>query len=179
VVLDRLSPAERLAFVLHDTFGVPFDEIGTMVGRSPEAARQLASRARRRVKGSDIQEPDPNPVRQREVVDAFFRAAREGDFDALLAVLDPDVVLRSDSGARRPTEVFRGAREVAGRSRAIPGAEVRPALINGAAGAVILVRGRPFAIMGFTVREDRIFEINAIADPERVGRIATAILGTL
>jgi len=174
VVLDMLTPAERLAFVLHDTFEVPFDVIAPMVGRSPEAARQLASRARRRVRGADIGEPDPDIARQREVVDAFFRAARDGDFDALLAVLDPDVVLRADYGARRPGEVFRGAPAVAGQSRAIPGSEVRATLVNGGAGALIVVRGRPFAIMGFTVRGGRIVEIDAIADPDRVERIVAA-----
>jgi RNA polymerase sigma-70 factor (ECF subfamily) len=174
VVLDTLTPAERLAFVLHDTFAVPFDEIAPMVGRSPEAARQLASRARRRVRGADVGEPEPDLGRQREVVDAFFRAARDGDFDALVAMLDPDVVLRADYGPRRPGELFRGAPAVAGQSRAIPGAEVRPALVNGEAGAVILVRGRPFAIMGFTVRGGRIVEIDAFTDPERVERMVAA-----
>jgi RNA polymerase sigma-70 factor (ECF subfamily) len=177
VVLDTLSPAERLAFVLHDVFDIPFDEIGPMVERSPEAARQLASRARRRVKGADIEEPDPDPARQREVVDAFFRAARQGDFEGLVALLEPDVVLRSDYGARRPSEVFRGASAVAGQSRAIPGAAIRPVWFNGAAGALILVHGRPFAAMGFIVRRDKIVEIDAIADPERIERIAAAVLG--
>ncbi len=178
VVLDTLSPAERLAFVLHDMFDLPFEQIAPMVGRSPAAARQLASRARRRVKGADIRAPDPDLARQREVVDAFFRAARGGDFDALVALLDPDVVLRSDFGAARPdaSVVIRGATAVAGRARGIPGALVRPALVNGAAGAVITVRGRPFAVMGFTVSEGKIVEIDAIADPERVRRIAAAVL---
>src|SRR5918992_889746 len=115
VVLDTLDPAERLAFVLHDMFQLPFDEIAPMVGRSPEAARQLASRARRRVKGAEVRAPDPDLARQRQVVDAFFRASRGGDFDALVALLDPDVVLRSDFGARRPaaSKVTRGAAAVA------------------------------------------------------------------
>lgn len=178
VVLDMLSPAERLAFVLHDVFDLPFDEIGRMVERSPEAARQLASRARRRVRGAGIEEPDPDPARQREVVDAFFGAARQGDFKGLVALLDPDVVLRSDYGGRRPSEVFRGASAVAGQSRAIPGAEIRPIQFNGAAGALILVHGRPFAVMGFIVRRGRIVEIDAIADPERIERIAAVVLGT-
>ncbi len=176
VVLDALSPAERLAFVLHDMFQLPFEEIAPMVGRSPEAARQLASRARRRVKGAEIPAPDPDLARQREVVDAFFLAARGGDFDALVALLDPDVVLRADFGARRPSEVIRGAAAVARQARSIPGALVRPALVNGAAGAVITVGGRPFSVMGFTVSEGRIVEIDAIADPERVRRIAAAVL---
>ena len=179
VVLDTLSPAERLAFVLHDMFELPFDEIAPMVDRSPAATRQLASRARRRVKGAEIPVPDPDLARQREVVDAFFRAARGGDFDALVALLHPDVVLRSDFGARRPAAsvVHRGATAVAGQARGFPGAIVRPALVNGAAGAVITVRGRPIAVMGFTVVEGKIVEIDAIADPERVRRIAAAVLG--
>jgi RNA polymerase sigma-70 factor (ECF subfamily) len=178
VVLDTLSPAERLAFVLHDMFELPFEEIAGMVGRSPAAARQLASRARRRVKGAKIPAPDSDLARQRAVVDAFFRAARGGDFDALVVLLDPDVVLRSDFGARRPgaSVVIRGAAAVARQARAIPGALVRPALVNGAAGAVITVGGQPFAVMGFTVVEGKIVEIDAIADPERVRRIAVAVL---
>jgi RNA polymerase sigma factor (sigma-70 family) len=176
VVLDTLSPAERLAFVLHDMFELPFAEIAPMVGRSPTAARQLASRARRRVKGAEIPAPDPDLTRQREVVDAFFQAARGGDFDALVALLDPDVVLRADYGAGRPPVVIRGAAAVARQARGVPGALVRPALVNGAAGAVITVRGRPFAVMGFTVSEGKVVEIDAIADPERVRRIAAAVL---
>jgi RNA polymerase sigma factor (sigma-70 family) len=181
VVLDTLTPAERLAFVLHDMFGLPFDEIGPMVGRSPAAARQLASRARRRVHGAEVPSPDPDIARQREVVDAFFRAARGGDFDALVAVLDPDVVLRADRGARRPaaSRVVRGAAAVANQALmfAVPGAELHPTLVNGAAGVVVTVGGRPFAVMGFTVSGGRIVEIDAIADAERVGRIAAAVLG--
>src|SRR6266568_4358333 len=127
VVLDTLSPAERLAFVLHDTFGLPFEEIAPMVGRSPEAARQLASRARRRVKGAELPAPDPDLARQREVVDAFFSAARGGDFEGLVALLDPDVVLRADFGARRPatSRVIRGAAAVASQAfmSALPSAE--------------------------------------------------------
>jgi RNA polymerase sigma factor (sigma-70 family) len=178
VVLDSLSPAERLAFVLHDMFELPFDEIGAIVGRTPLAARQLASRARRRVKGADIPTPDQDLNRQREVVDAFFQAAREGDFDALVAILHPDVVLRSDFGAkhRSASVVHRGARAVAGQARGFPGALVTPALVNGAAGAVITVRGRPIAVMGFTVVAGRIVAIDAIADPERVRRVAAAVL---
>src|SRR5437867_2131346 len=178
VVLDTLSPAERLAFVLHDMFELPFDEIAPMVGRSTEATRQLASRARRRVKGAEVRAPGPDLARQREVVDAFFRAARGGDFDALVAVLDPGVVLRTDFGARHPTasRVIRGAPAVARQARGFRSAVVRPALVNGAAGAVITVGGRPFAVMGFTVVEGKIVEIDAIADPERVGRIAAAVL---
>jgi RNA polymerase sigma-70 factor (ECF subfamily) len=181
VVLDTLPPAERLAFVLHDMFDLPFDEIAPMVGRSPAAARQLASRGRRRVKGARIPAPDPDLARQRDVVNAFFQAARGGDFDRLVALLHPDVVLRSDFGARRPAApaVTRGAAAVARQALigALPAAHLHPALVNGAAGVVITVRGRPFAVMGFTVAEGRILEIDAIADPERVGRIAASVLG--
>jgi RNA polymerase sigma factor (sigma-70 family) len=180
VALDTLSPAERLAFVLHDMFGLPFEEIAVMVDRSPAAARQLASRARRRIKGVEIPAPDHDRVRQRAVVDAFFRAARGGDFDALVAVLDPDVVLRADFGGRRPAapKITRGAAGVAKQAviGALPHAELHPALVNGAAGVVITVRGRPFAILGFTVTNGKIIEIDAIADPERVARIAAAVL---
>jgi RNA polymerase sigma factor (sigma-70 family) len=181
VVLDSLSPAERLAFVLHDMFDLPFEEIAPMVGRTPAAARQLASRARRRVKGAELPAPDPDLARQRGVVDAFFRAARGGDFDALVSLLDPDVVLRSDFGARRPaaSRVTRGAAAVARQALlgALPTAHLHPALVNGAAGVVVTVGGRPFAVLGFTVTEGRIAEIDAIADPERVQRIAAAVLG--
>jgi ketosteroid isomerase-like protein len=183
VVLDTLSPAERLAFVLHDMFELPFEEIAPMVGRTPAAARQLASRARRRVKGAEVPAPDPDLARQREVVDAFFSAARGGDFDALVAVLDPDVVLRLDAGARRPAAsmAIRGAAAVArqaltGLASALPTVDLRPALVNGAAGVVATRRGRPITVMGFTVAEGKIVEIDAIADPERVRRIAAAVL---
>ena len=180
VVLDTLSPAERLAFVLHDMFELPFEEIAPMVGRTPAAARQLASRARRRVKGTGIPEPDPDLARQREVVDAFFAAARGGDFDALVAVLDPDVVLRSDCGERRPAaaRVTRGAAAVARQAviGALPNAQLHPALVNGAAGVVVTVGGRPIAVLGYTVTEGRIVEIDAIADPDRVRRIAASVL---
>ena len=178
VVLDTLTPAERLAFVLHDMFELPFDEIAPMVGRSEEATRQLASRARRRVKGAEVPAPGRDVDRQREIVDAFFRAARGGEVDRLVAVLHPDVVLREDFSVKRPTRVFRGAATVAGRARAgsFPGADVRPALVNGAAGAVVVLRGRPFAILGFTVQGDRIVEIEAIVGAERVARVASAVL---
>jgi RNA polymerase sigma-70 factor (ECF subfamily) len=179
VVLDTLTAAERLAFVLHDMFELPFEEIAPLVGRSPAAARQLASRARRRVKGADLRVPDPDLARQREVVDAFFSAARGGDFDALVALLDPDVVLRSDFGIRRPapSPVTRGAAAVARQALMFSRpAELRPALVNGAAGVVVVVDGRPFAVMGFTVAEGKVAEIDAIADPERVARIAAAVL---
>ncbi len=177
VVLDTLSPAERLAFVLHDLFELPFEEIAPMVGRTPAAARQLASRARRRVKGADIPVPDPDLARQRAVVDAFFLAARGGDFDALVALLHPDVVLRADFAAR-PSRVIHGAAAVARQAimGALPAARLCPALVNGAAGVVVTVGGRPFAVMGFTVAEGKIVEIDAIADPDRVRRIAAAVL---
>jgi RNA polymerase sigma factor (sigma-70 family) len=180
VVLDTLTPAERLAFVLHDMFDLPFEEIAPMVGRSPAAARQLASRARRRVRGAAVPAPDPDLARQRDVVDAFFLAARGGDFDALVALLDPDVVLRADFGAGLGApRVVRGAASVARQALAgaIPAARLHPALVNGAAGVVITLGGRPFAVMGFTVTGGKVVEIDAIRDPERVRRIAAAVLG--
>jgi RNA polymerase sigma-70 factor (ECF subfamily) len=180
VVLDTLAPAERLAFVLHDMFDLPFDEIAPMVGRSPEAARQLASRARRRVNGSDVPAPDPDLGRQREAVDAFFAAARGGHFDALVALLDPDVVLRADGSPSRAgaSATIRGAEAVARQARlgANPEAVLHPALIDGAAGVVITLHGRPHALMAFTVAGGRILEIDVIGDPERVGRVAAAVL---
>ena len=173
VVLDSLAPAERLAFVLHDMFGVPFEDIATMVDRTPEAARQLASRARRRVQ-REAAAPDADLGRQREVVDAFFAAARHGDFDALVAVLDPDVVLRADGGGRAgATSFLRGAAAVAGQAMTFSHLSefVRPALVNGAAGVVVAPGGRPASVMGFTVRNGRIVEIDAIADPNRLRRL--------
>jgi RNA polymerase sigma-70 factor (ECF subfamily) len=180
VVLDTLAPAERVAFVLHDMFAVPFEEIAPLVERTPAATRQLASRARRRVTGAAIRAPDPDLSRQREVVGAFFAAARGGDFDALVALLDPDVVLRADFGARHPalSRAIHGAAAVAEQARigANPAAELHLALVNGAAGVVVTVGGRPFAVMGFTVAHGQIVAIDAIADPERVRRIAAAVL---
>jgi RNA polymerase sigma factor (sigma-70 family) len=181
VVLDTLSPAERLAFVLHDMFDLPFDQIASMAGKSPDAARQLASRARRRVRGVEPPSPDADLNRQREVVDAFFRAARGGDLEALVAVLDPDVVLRADFGAWRPTvsRVARGAEAVAGQAMlaAFPNAQLHPALVNGEAGVVVSINGKPFAVMGFRVSQGRIIEINAIAEPERLRRITAGFFG--
>jgi len=174
VVLEALAPAERLAFVLHDMFAVPFDEIAPLVERSPAAARQLASRARRRVRGA-APVPDPDLNRQREVVDAYFAATRDGDFDALVAVLDPDVVLRSDGGAVRPraTLAVRGAPAVAEQAltftRLCP--FVRPALVNGAVGVVVAPGGRPFAVMGFTVSGGKIVAIDVLADPARLRQL--------
>ncbi len=180
VVLETLAPAERLAFVLHDMFDLPFDEIAPMVGRSPATARQLASRARRRVRGAEVQAPDPDIGRQREVVDAFYAAARHGDLDALVAVLDPDVVLRSDGGAARPdaSVVVHGAAAVAGQALRFhqPSALVRPTLVNGAAGVVVTMDGQPIAVIGFTVSCGKIVEIGAIADPERLLPLDLAVL---
>jgi len=180
VVLETLPPAERLAFVLHDMFGVPFDEIAPIVDRSPEAARQLASRARRRVRGA-APKPDPDRARQREVVDAFFAASRDGDFEALVAVLDPDVVLHADGGVLRPdaTVVVRGADTVARRalmfSRMAP--HVRPALVNGAPGVVVIPPdGKVFSIMAFTVADGKIVEIDALVDPERLAAVDLSAL---
>jgi RNA polymerase sigma-70 factor (ECF subfamily) len=177
VVLDTLTPAERLAFVLHDMFAVPFDDIAAMVGRTPDAARQLASRARRRVQ-RDAAVPDTDLGRQREVVDAFFAAARHGDFDALVAVLDPEVVLRSDGGGRpAATALIRGATAVAGQALTFSHLSefVRPALVNGAAGVVVAPGGRPTSVLGFTVRNGRIVEIDAISDPARLRRLGVAV----
>jgi RNA polymerase sigma factor (sigma-70 family) len=179
VVLDTLSPAERLAFVLHDVFELPFEEIAPMVDRTAAAARQLASRARRRVKGSPT--PDSDLKRQRTIVDAFFRAARSGDLEGLVKVLDADVVLRADYGDARPQlpRVFRGPEAVMQQARiggSLPNTVLLPALVNGAAGVVVTVSGRPFAVMGFIVQRDRIVEIDVIADPKRVADIATAVL---
>ena len=180
VVLDSLAPAERLAFVLHDMFELPFEEIAPMIGRNPAAARQLASRARRRVKGAKVPEPDPDLARQRAVVDAFFSAARGGDFDALVALLDPNVVLRADFGPWRPaaSRVIRGAAAVARQARlgANPAAQLHPALVNGAAGVVVTVRGRPFVVIAFTVAAGKVVEIDVIGDRDRVRRIAAAVL---
>jgi RNA polymerase sigma-70 factor, ECF subfamily len=182
VVLDTLTPAERLAFVLHDMFELPFEEIAPMVGRTPVAARQLASRARRRVKGAGTAAPDPDLARQREVVSAFFAAARGGDFDALVAVLDPDVVVRADAGARHPDAdlMIHGAAAAArqaltGLTSLLPAVEIHPALVNGAAGVILTRHGRPVTVMGFTVADGRIAEINAVADPERVRRITASV----
>jgi RNA polymerase sigma factor (sigma-70 family) len=178
IVLDTLSPAERLAFVLHDMFDVPFDKIGPMVGRSATAARQLASRARRRVHGASVPAPDPDLARQREVIDAFFAAARGGDFDALVAVLDPNVVLRSDGGEKRRAVSFvrRGASEVARTAlgSAQPLAVLHPVLVNGTAGTLAMIKGRPFALMGFTVARGKIVAIDCLLDPERLARLDLA-----
>jgi RNA polymerase sigma-70 factor, ECF subfamily len=174
VILDTLAPAERLAFVLHDVFAVPFDEIAPLLGRSAMAARQLASRARRRVQGT-APPPDADLRQQRAVVDAFFAAAREGDFDALLAVLDPKVVVHADWGATPAgaSQEVHGAREVAEQAlvyaRLAPFA--RPALVNGAAGIIAAPGGQLFAVMGFTVRHGKIVAIDILADPVRLRQL--------
>ena len=175
VVLEHLPPAERLAFVLHDMFAVPFDEIATIVDRSPEATRQLASRGRRRVQG--VAAPGGDTTRQREVVDAFFAAARGGDFDALIAVLDPSIIMRTDGGAVRPSVVLHGPAAVAGQAItfANPAAVVHPVLVNGAAGVVITVGDRPVSVMGFTVIDGTIVAIDVLADPERLDQLDLAV----
>ncbi|MGH2377369.1 MAG: sigma-70 family RNA polymerase sigma factor [Candidatus Limnocylindria bacterium] len=180
VVLDTLTPAERLAFVLHDMFDLPFEEIAPLVGRTPTAARQLASRARRRVKGAEVPRAEADLTRQREVVDAFFRAARGGDFDALVAVLDPDVVLRQDFGPKHPELSFvtRGAAAVARQalSGTFQSLHLHPAVVNGSAGVVVTMKGRPLAVVGFTIAGGRILEMDAIIESERVRRIAAPVL---
>jgi RNA polymerase sigma factor (sigma-70 family) len=176
VVLEKLSPAERLAFVLHDIFAVPFDEIARIVDRSPDAARQLASRARRRVRAENTV-PDADLDAQREVMDAFLAAARDGDFDRLVAVLHPDVVLRVDFGRAGSREV-RGAEAVAGRAAAFGGAGLvtHPALVNGVAGAVSTRHGKPFSVGGVTVRGGRIVAMDILADPERLAQLDLSVL---
>jgi RNA polymerase sigma factor (sigma-70 family) len=173
VVLETLSPPERLAFVLHDMFAVPFEDIARVAGRSPDAARQLASRARRRVQGVAV--PDPDLSRQRQAVDAFFAAARAGDFEALLTVLDPEVVFRSDGGTLRPalSVVTRGAARVAegAITFAQPAAVLRPVIVNGTAGVVAVINGRPSSVIAFTVANGRIVGIDQLADPERIERL--------
>ncbi|HEX2381505.1 MAG TPA: RNA polymerase sigma factor SigJ [Acidimicrobiales bacterium] len=179
VVLETLTPAERLAFVLHDMFAVPFEDIAPIVDRSPAAARQLASRARRRVQGSTTL-PDTDLSRQREVVDAFLAAARAGDFEALVAVLDPDVVLRADRGAvgAGALQEVRGARAVAERAFAFARfAEYgRVVLVNGAIGLVTMPDDKPFAVMGVTVAGGKIVELDVLADPERLRQLDLAAL---
>jgi RNA polymerase sigma-70 factor (ECF subfamily) len=176
VVLETLTPPERLAFVLHDMFAVPFEEIASILERSPEATRKLASRARRRVQGERTA-PDPDLDRQREVVDAFLAAAREGDFEALVSVLDPDVVLRADFGGGERREL-RGAEAVAGQARMYSrlGLVVHPALVNGAVGAVTTRDGRPFSVGAITVRDAKIVEMDWLADSERLARLDLTIL---
>lgn len=178
VVLDALDPAERLAFVLHDMFSVPFEEIAPIVERSTTAARQLASRARRRVQ-QEAPPPDVDPARQREVVDAFFAASRDGDFSALVAVLDPDAVLRSDGGVARPaaSALLHGGSAIAKQALTYGqlAPYVRPVLVNGTAGVVVVPHGRPVSIMAFTVRNGRITAIDVLADPDRLDELDVAV----
>jgi RNA polymerase sigma-70 factor, ECF subfamily len=176
-VLETLSPPERLAFVLHDIFAVPFDEIAPIIDRSPEAARQLASRARRRVR-AERTVPDADLETQREVADAFLAAARDGDFERLLAVLDPDVVLRVDYGPVRGSRELHGAAAVArqaGGYAQLP-LDIRPALVNGAVGAVAFLHGQLFSIGAVTVRNGKIVELDFLNDPERLRELELTIL---
>jgi RNA polymerase sigma factor (sigma-70 family) len=177
VVLDTLAPAERLAFVLHDLFAVPFDEIAPIVGRTPTATRQLASRARRRVQGADVPDPDLDVGRQRAIVDAFLAAARDGDFDALLELLDPDVVMRADATAAamgtQPELV--GAQAVGGRF--LGGARaLSPALVDGVVGLVWAQRGTPRVVFGITMSDGKIVAIEQLADPDVLGELDVTIL---
>jgi RNA polymerase sigma-70 factor (ECF subfamily) len=185
VVLDTLSPDERLAFVLHDMFDLPFKDIAGLIGRTPAAAKQLASRARRRVRSADIP-AEHDRVREREVVDAFFSATGEGDFGRLVAVLHPDVLLRTDGGTGHPeaSMVIRGSAAVAGQAvkgfRRIvtgPGAGLRRVLVNGSAGAIVMADGQPLIVIGFTVSGGQITGIDAITDPARVPEITVGVLG--
>jgi RNA polymerase sigma factor (sigma-70 family) len=179
VVLDTLTPAERLAFVLHDMFGMPFEEIAPIVERSPAATRQLASRARRRVRGA-TPAADPDLKRQREVVDAFLAAARNGDFEALVEVLDPDVVFRADRGRM----VIAGARPVSTGAAAVAeqvlaraprfASFARPAIVNGSAGLIVVPHDRPIAVIGFTIAQGRIAEIDLVADPDKLRGLSRA-----
>jgi RNA polymerase sigma-70 factor (ECF subfamily) len=175
VVLETLAPAERLAFVLHDLFDVPFGEIAPMVGRSEAAARQLASRGRRQVHQAGYRAPDTDRAAQRALVDAFFTAARGGDLSKLTALLHPDAVLRADGGAARPqaSALLHGAAAVARRVATFirPAFQVRPALVNGAAGAVLTHEDRPIALLGFAIVAGRVTEIDAITDPDRLSRL--------
>jgi RNA polymerase sigma-70 factor (ECF subfamily) len=178
IVLETLTPTERLAFVLHDLFAVPFDEIGPIVGRTPTAARQLASRARRRVQGASPT-PDANLAEQRRVVEAFTAAARGGDLAALIEVLDPNVVIRSDGGTARPSSVLRGRDAVAKGAMAFArlGAHNVDAIINGAPGAVAMLDGEPFSIAVFTVSGGKIVALDILADPDRIAQLDLTVLG--
>jgi len=177
VVLETLTPAERLAFVLHDMFAAPFEEIAPIVERSPEATRQLASRARRRVRGA-APTPDADLTAQWEVVEAFLAAARDGDFDALVAVLDPDVVLRADGGLTGLSRRVQGAESVAGQALLWSRVDltIRRALVNGAAGMVTFLHGQPFSIAAFTIENGKIAEVDFLADPERIAELDLTVL---
>ena len=175
VVLDRLTPAERLAFVLHDMFAVPFEEIAPIVGRTPEAARQLASRARRRVRGGGS--PDPDLVRQREVVEAFLAALRAGDLEGLLAVLDPDLVVRADMGAGAPTEIRGAAAWAKGAVAYGHLAQLtQPALVDGAIGVVVAPHGKVVRALRFTIANGRITELDVIGNPARLGELDVSVV---
>lgn len=182
VVLDALSPAERVAFVLHDAFGVPFSVIGQLVGRSEQAARQLASRARRQVRQAGPSTPDVGLPQQRAIVDAFFTAARAGDFDRLLELLHPDAVIRADGGQARPgaTVLMRGAAQIARATiaTASPLADFTPVLVNGVAGMLITVRGRPVSLIAVTVTGSQITAMDGITDPSRLAQLGLAGLAT-
>ncbi|MHB1569561.1 MAG: RNA polymerase sigma factor SigJ [Solirubrobacteraceae bacterium] len=173
VVLDSLAPAQRLAFVLHDIFDVPFEQIAEIIGRTPEATRQIASRARRRL--STAPAPDMDLSEQWEVVEAFLAAARDGDFDALLEVLDPDVIRRLDAGPAAPDvpAILRGAHAVASGAMMFArlGYEGRRALVNGAPGVIAFAGGRPLTVLGFTIAHGRVVEMNVLADPDRLARL--------
>jgi len=177
IVLETLAPAERVAFVLHDIFDMAFEEIAPIVDRTPEAARQLASRARRRVQARDTT-PDANMEVQHSVVAAFLAAAHDGDFHRLVSVLDPDVVLRADAGADRPGGEVHGAEKVARGASSFShlGLLRRPVLVNGVAGALCLLDGKPFAVMAFTVKGEKIIEIDILRDPDRLGRLDLTVL---
>jgi RNA polymerase sigma-70 factor (ECF subfamily) len=170
-VLETLGPEERVAFVLHDLFSIPFERIADLIDRSPAAARKAASRARKRVE-SEPTEPDVDLERQREVVDAFFEASRAGDFDALVAVLHPEVVLRSDGGTARPSvnRLIRGATEVASRAMTFANLSpfVQPVLVNGVAGVLVAPKGKAFSVMAFTVAEGKVVAIDSLVDPVRL-----------
>jgi RNA polymerase sigma-70 factor, ECF subfamily len=180
IVLDRLPPAERLAFVLHDTFGLPFDEIAPIVERTPTATRQLASRARRRVRGAGPTSTDVPIARQREIIDAFIAASRAGDFEALLRILDPDVVVHADTAADRGPFAgvleVRGVQAVTAQAKAFSqfAAGARHAIVNGGAGLVIYSGERPFAVVGVTIRGDTIVEMDFILRPERLRALGLA-----
>jgi RNA polymerase sigma factor (sigma-70 family) len=178
VVLETLTPAERLAYVLHDMFSVPFDEIGAILDRSPDAARQLASRGRRRIRGTDTTS-DGDAAAHHEVVDAFLAASRDGDFDALVAVLHPDVVLREDTGSGVLVDV-RGAENIARRAVAFShvGVVVRPALVNGAAGWVSLLDGEVYAIAALTLQDGRIRTMDILLDPARLARLDLTVFNS-
>jgi len=183
VVLETLTPPERLAFVLHDMFGVPFEDIATLLDRSPQAARQLASRARRRVQGGGSPPAEVDLAHQKEIVDAFLAASRGGDFDALVATLDPDIVLRADGGAAlaSASAEVHGALNVARRAMMWSRVDLtmHPALVNGAAGMVITRNGVVFSIASVIVRNGKIAELDFLADPERLARLDVTILDSL